>query len=137
MLALAGLLSGICYLLNYRLLLWRRSGKDVDGDNIWRNLRVFCGWMCSGCAAGTVGFILRMQQIDFEYDANMVSMYDYSAASGVFVSLQFFCDMHAMFLLLRRVSDHASHSYYNIARDQATGRMSHDGKFDWRDCIGQ
>jgi hypothetical protein len=42
-----------------------------------------------------------------------------------------------MNLLLRRVSDHASHSYYNVARDQEAGRMSHDGRFDWRDCVGQ
>ena len=42
-----------------------------------------------------------------------------------------------MNLLLRRVSDHASHSYYDVARDHEVGRITDDGKFDWRDCIGQ
>jgi hypothetical protein len=42
-----------------------------------------------------------------------------------------------MNLLLRRVSDHASHSYYNVARDQEVGRTSDEGRFDWRDCVGQ
>ena len=41
-------------------------------------------------------------------------------------------------MLMRRVSDHASHSYYNEARDHvSTGRSTVNKRFDWRDCVGQ
>ena len=53
----------------------------------------------------------------------------------VFYPLQLLCITYAMNLLLRRVSDHASHSYYNNARDQ--NRITGEKRFDWRDCIGQ
>ena len=53
----------------------------------------------------------------------------------VFYPLQLLCITYAMNLLLRRVSDHASHSYYNNARDQ--NRITGVKRFDWRDCIGQ
>jgi hypothetical protein len=53
----------------------------------------------------------------------------------IFYPLQLLCITYAMNLLLRRVSDHASHSYYNNARDQ--NRITGEKRFDWRDCIGQ
>ncbi len=41
-------------------------------------------------------------------------------------------------MLLRRVSDHASHSYYNTARDHVDiGRSSTNQRFDCRDYFGQ
>ena len=55
----------------------------------------------------------------------------------MFISIHFLCVIASMNLLLRRVSDHASHSYYTVARDHEVGRITDDGKFDWRDCIGQ
>ena len=53
----------------------------------------------------------------------------------IFYPLQLLCITYAMNLLLRRVSDHASHSYYNNARDQ--NRITGEKRFDWRDCVGQ
>jgi hypothetical protein len=50
--------------------------------------------------------------------------------------VQLLCFIYALNTLLRRVSDHASHSYYNVARD--LNRTETSGKkFDWRDCIGE
>jgi hypothetical protein len=57
------------------------------------------------------------------------------AVREFFYSLQLSCYIACCFMLLLRVSDHASHSYYNQARDHF--RMTNDGKFDFRDCIGQ
>jgi hypothetical protein len=55
-------------------------------------------------------------------------------AFEMFYPLTLLCFTQAMILVLLRVSDHASHSYYNNARD-----FDDDGhrKFDWRDCVGQ
>jgi hypothetical protein len=36
--AFAAVFSATFFLLDYRLLLWRRSGKEVDGDRVWKNL---------------------------------------------------------------------------------------------------
>jgi hypothetical protein len=130
-------ISGVSYGLNHRLLMWRRSGKDVDGDNIWLNLREFSGWMSVGCTTGVVGFGLQMIALDYEFQGVLASYYRYYAASGFLVSVHLLCVVYAMCLLLRRVSDHASHSYYNVARDNESGRTTDDGKFDWRDCVGQ
>ncbi len=55
---------------------------------------------------------------------------------NVFYPVQLLCFIYALNTLLRRVSDHASHSYYNVARD--LNRTETSGKkFDWRDCIGE
>jgi hypothetical protein len=67
---------------------------------------------------------------------------------SIFYPTQLLCFIYAMNTLLRRVSDHASHSYYNVARDlsrnENTSLSEVDGftssahtKFDWRDCIGE
>jgi hypothetical protein len=40
-------------------------------------------------------------------------------------------------MLLRRVSDHASHSYYNTARDSLPSKTRFWTRFDCRDCVGQ
>ena len=54
----------------------------------------------------------------------------------IFHPVQLLCFIYALNTLLRRVSDHASHSYYNVARDlNRTGTSSK--KFDFRDCIGE
>ncbi len=65
-------------------------------------------------------------ELKASYDRNL-------AVFSIFYSLQLYCMTYAMNLLLQRVSDHASHSYYNDARDNDDTR----NQFDWRDCIGQ
>ncbi len=137
------------YLLERRLLLWRRAGKEVEGDRIWANLRLFSGWACAGCVAGSFAFSFLMQGRNFdnecanpaivprrfyELQASANRLY---AAFNMFYPISLLSVIYAMNLLLRRVSDHASHSYYNVVRDQEAGRTTRDGRFDLRDCIGQ
>ncbi len=146
--AIAAVLSATFYLLDYRLLLWRLSGKEVDGDRVWKNLRRFSGWMFAGCVAGVVLFSCLLQSETFLYDSREPGITDrhrYERASAspslnvgfeIFYPVQQLCFIYALNTLLRRVSDHASHSYYNAARD--LNRMTNAvKKFDWRDCIGE
>jgi hypothetical protein len=141
-------MGGICYGLQRRLLLWRRRGRDweVVGDRIWKHLRKFSGWMCTGCAAGVVIYAANMRANDLFFESRIpgiadVQRYELSASFDrsravvrIFFTVQLSCFIFAMNLLLRRLSDHASHSYYNEARDH-----DDDGskRFDWRDCVGQ
>ncbi len=106
----------------------------------------FCGWMCAGCVAGALAFPLHLRVFWDVTDAQApgitdrqklrlsASYFQHLAAHNFFFPLESLCVICAMSLLLRRVSDHASHSYYNSARD-------HDGdgskRFDCRDCVGQ
>ena len=138
--AVTMLLSAACYLLNYRLLLWRRGGKEVVGDRIWKHLPRFSGWLCAGFAAGVVAFAFKMPAQNSLYDArnlldasgtvginaivcnvsradtNRRQYYEitanlprYSAVTDIFYPVQLLCTIFAMNMLLRRVSDHASH----------------------------
>ncbi len=153
--------SAIFFLLDYRLLLWRRSGKEVDGDRVWKNLRMFSSWMCAGCLAGAIAFVTHLQWRNFEYAALFaLGNFEYGAldsrisrrqfyelqasanrwyaAFNIFYPVHRLCITHAMNTLLRRVSDHASHSYYNVARDIFRDDSDYDNKrFDWRDCVGE
>jgi hypothetical protein len=150
----AAVISAVCFLLDYRLLRWRISGKEVDGDKIWKNLRRFSGWACAGCVMGAASCFAFMQfrHNDFEsysptgtnfivydrfYLETQASSFRYFASFHFFFPLHIICIVSAWNILLRRVSDHASHSYYNIARDETTSRSSSRRKFDWRDCIGE
>jgi hypothetical protein len=144
------MVSAIVYLLDYRLLRWRLSGNEVEGDLIWKNLRRYCGWMFVSCIAGVITSILIMQAHNLYietlvpgisrrryYELNASSFRNY-AAMNIFNSAGLLCEIFAINLLLRRVSDHASHSYYNEARDHvSTGRSTVNKRFDWRDCVGQ
>jgi hypothetical protein len=143
-------LSAIVYLLEYRLLRWRLIGKEVEGDRIWKNLRRFSGWTCVGCIAGAVAFsnTLRGNALRYESLVPGISrrqVYQLQAAAARhLVSVDFFfpshllCVIFALNMLMRRVSDHASHSYYNEARDHvSTGHSTGNKRFDWRDCVGQ
>jgi hypothetical protein len=114
--------SAIVYLLEYRLLRWRLSGKEVEGDRIWDNLRGYSGWMCAGCLAGIITLSTRMQSFNLDNaargglsDAQLYELeatsHRYIAASSFFLPVHLLCVIFAMNLVLRRVSDHASHSY--------------------------
>jgi hypothetical protein len=142
--ASAAVFSAIFFCLDYRLLLWRVRGKEVHGDRVWKNMRRFCGYMCVGCIAGVVESFLLMQSHHLFYASFLAStrrqFYELQAASfrhdaayNMFRPLYIFCFIFAVNMLLRRVSDHASHSYYNIARDSVSSKT----RFDWRDCVGQ
>jgi hypothetical protein len=114
-------MSGVCYGLQYRLLLWRRRGWEVAGDRIWENLGRYSGWMCTGSVAGVLAFAMRMHAATLQYESQVPSItgrerydlkarsYQYISAFSIFYSLQFLCAIFAMNMLLRRVSDHASH----------------------------
>jgi hypothetical protein len=79
--AVTMLLSAACYLLNYRLLLWRRGGKEVVGDRIWKHLPRFSGWLCAGSAAGVVAFAFNLQAKNSLFDAR--NLLDPSATSFI------------------------------------------------------
>ena len=118
---LAAVMSGICCGLQRRLLLWRRRGWEVVGDRIWTHLGTYSGWMCAGCAAGVVAFALNMRRLILlsEYEVPGIpnhQKYELFASIGrhfgavqIFFSVTFLCTIFAMNMLLRRVSDHASH----------------------------
>ncbi len=141
--------SATFYLLDYRLLLWRRSGKEVDGDRIWKNLRLFSGWMCAGCVAGVATFSANMMWRNYVYEFTISGItrrhyyellamsYRYLAASSIFYPVHLLGVIFALSTLLRRVSDHASHSYYNTARDNDVKRSASGKKFDFRDFFGE
>ena len=148
----AAVFSAVFFLLDYRLLRWRLSGKGVHGDRVWKHLRRFSGWMFAGSTAGIVTFALFLKWRDFEYESTDSSLtrrrfYELQASLhrcftsfNVFYPLYTLCIVYAMTTLLRRVSDHASHSYYSNLRDCVdVGRSSStsSNRFDWRDCVGQ
>ena len=114
-------MSGICCGLQRRLLLWRRRGWEVVGDRIWTHLGTYSGWMCAGCAAGVVLFAVVLHagyvssesrvpgnsnQREYELEATFERHF---YASYFFSPVELLCTIFAMNLLLRRVSDHASH----------------------------
>ncbi len=125
----------------------------MDGDRIWNDLRLFSGWMCAGSLSGIAAFSGWMLWREYEYESNDPRISErvqdeLQAASQrcyvvfhVFYPVHLLCVIFAMNTVLRRVSDHASHSYYNTARDFNDNRRSSvEGgsmRFDLRDCVGQ
>jgi hypothetical protein len=113
--------SAAFFLLDYRLLRWRLSGKEVLGDRVWKNMRRFCAWTFAGSVAGIVTFSLFLKWREFEYDSTdpslsrrlhyelQASLHQCFAAFNVFFPAYVLCVIYAMNTLLRRVSDHASH----------------------------
>jgi hypothetical protein len=61
----------------------------------------------------------------------------YLTASHVFYPVLTLCVIHCMNALLLRVSDHASHPYYNTLRDRNHAEDDDSKRFDCRDCIGE
>ena len=116
-------MSGVCCGLQRRLLLWRRRGWEVVGDRIWTHLGTYSGWMCAGCAAGVVAFSVDLKSSAFQNESSAPEVssrqrYELEASSwrlwagfNVFYPLVLLGTIFAMNLLLRRVSDHASHRY--------------------------
>jgi hypothetical protein len=114
-------MSGVCCGLQRRLLLWRRRGWDVVGDRIWEHLGSYSGWMCAGCVAGAVASSLHMQRELLyqetrapgipkgQFYERRATYNQLTAAWHIFYPAQLLCVVFAMNLLLRRVSDHASH----------------------------
>ncbi len=119
--ASAAVMSGVCCGLQRRLLLWRRCGREVVGDRIWKHLGTYSGWMCTGCAAGTVAFAVVLQGNYELYESRVPGIsdrrkYELNASFGRHIYASYFfspvellCTIFAMNMLLRRVSDHASH----------------------------
>ena len=114
-------MSGICCGLQRRLLLWRRRDWEVVGDRIWTRLGTYSGWMCAGCAAGAVifavflhaNYVLSESQVPGisdrrQYELN-ATLQRHTSASYFFSPVELLCTIFAMNMLLRRVSDHASH----------------------------
>ena len=154
--AFGAVLSAVFFLLDYRLLLWRRSGKEfeVTGDLIWKDLRRFSGWTCAGCVVGVVlvSLLWSRRYFEFEYSVPGITRRQFYelraivlrlyAASHIVIPTHLLCVIYAMNMLLRRVSDHASHSYYNTLRDGDDNDVNRSStgyrkRFDWRDCVGQ
>ena len=114
-------MSGVCCGLQRRLLLWRRCGREVVGDRIWKHLGTYSGWMCAGCAAGVVIFsvflhaiyVLSESQVPGISDGRKYELYAsygrHIYAIYLFSPVELLCTIFAMNMLLRRVSDHASH----------------------------
>ena len=110
----------------------------------------FCAVLCAGSLTNIIQLACSILQYRAYYDdysdgfetkterqyLESSSAYArFYAVKEFFYSLQLSCYIACCFMLLLRVSDHASHSYYNQARDRF--RTTDDVKFDFRDCIGQ
>ena len=164
--ALTAIFCAVFFALDYRLLLWRLKGEeDVEGDRIWKDLRKFCGWSFAGCVAGVAAFSLNMEGRSSFFESLdpsvtrrrslelLATFLRYNSAFNFFEPLLLLCCIYAFNTMLRRVSDHASHPYYNTARDldarpTATQRNTDINtrsninplwgkQFDWRDYFGQ
>lgn len=91
------------------------------GDRIWENLGPYSGFMCAGCAAGAFANAVKIVGATTFFDSNapgisdrhkyelQASSYRHEAAFNFFYPLELFGVIFSMNLLLRRVSDHASH----------------------------
>ncbi len=142
--AFTAIFSGVWYGLWLRLQLQRRSGIEVDGDMIWRDLGRFAVSICSSSVAGVVYSFAQMQIFLSRSEADSFSITDrrhyelqarsfrHATVDYFFQGVQIVFVINALNKLVLRVSDHASHSYYNDARDFDLRR-----KFDFRDCMGQ
>ena len=121
--AFGAVLSAVFFLLDYRLLRWRLRGKEfeVTGDLVWKDLRRFSGWTCACCAAGVAFVSMLWLWRNLEYESSvpgisrrqfyelMATSLRYYAAYHIFLPTHLLCVIYAMNMLLRRVSDHASH----------------------------
>jgi hypothetical protein len=121
--AMTAVLGGFVWGLQRRLLLWRRRGWEIVGDRTWKNMGQFSGWMCAGCIAGAIAFVIRLHGYTLIYDSRitgipkrqfyepLASKERHFIAFDLFYPASITCITFAMNMLLRRVSDHASHRY--------------------------
>lgn len=148
--ALAAAFSGTWLGLWVRLDRWRRGdGTDIWNDTIWHKFGRFSAVICIGCASGAAGYGARLGYTGLLYQLTKpegklepyqvlefrASSHRHLVAVNIFYPTEFMCFVIATNMMLRRVVRHASHAYYNRARDQ-DGR-SYGEKFDFRDCIGE
>ncbi len=91
------------------------------GDRIWKHLSTYSGWMCAGCFAGAVAFAVDFRAHSLDYEAKVPGISErqryeiqewrqhHVGAFTTFASLSFLATIFALSMLVRRVSDHASH----------------------------
>lgn len=110
---------------------------------IWRDFGRFAGSICASSVAGVIYSFAHIQRDLLRTEARIVRIperrFELQALENrnatvvyVFQGIQFVCVVFALNKLVLRVSDHASHSYYNEARDFDLRRT-----IDFRDCMGQ
>ncbi len=85
--------------------------------------------MFAGCVTGIIVFssVMRGKTLGIQANvpgltrrqhyATMATSFRTLVLTDFFYPVHLLCVIYAMNMLLRRVSDHASHSYYNTARD--------------------
>ena len=110
---------------------------------MWGRLGWFSGLVCASGVAGAIAWGTYMQSNSFYYEAyapgvtdqqNFAQLASHSRWYAVFLAhypVDFLCLIISTLMLLRRLSNHASHSYFNSQdRDM-------DDKVDVCDCIGE
>jgi hypothetical protein len=148
--SLAAVFSGAWLGLWVRLDRWRKGdGRDIWNDTIWKKFGRFSALICIGCASGAIGYgarlgyqilLYRLGRPEGKLERYQIlelraSSHRHLVVINTFYPIEFLCFIVATNMMLRRVVRHASHAYYNRARDQ-DGR-SYGEKFDFRDCIGE
>ena len=116
---------------------------EVDGDMIWRSLGLLSASICASGVAGVISWSAWMRHVVLfleipgagslrrKYELQAISL-QWMIAFVFFYGVYIVWVIFALNLIVRRVSDHVSHSYYNKARD-----FDFRTKFDFRDCVGQ
>jgi len=109
---------------------------------MWGKLGWFSGLVCVGSVAGTFAWGSNMQSTTFYYEANVPGVtsqqyYALEAATNrwyaaffIFYPIELMCLVIPKLMMLRRLSNHALHSYNSQDRDM-------EEQVDAFDCIGE